>query len=111
MALDPLYLEAAPVGRSGTRQARAVMITEFSTPCDHRRSRACPAIVHPGTAVGPDRGPAARPSSAPPAGLPPAPHPRPTGVRQAHPDLGVRLRLPTHRRPQLLGDHPAAPLR
>jgi transposase len=25
------------------------MITVFSTPCDHRRSRACPAIVGPGT--------------------------------------------------------------
>ena len=25
------------------------MITEFSRPCDHRRSRACPAIGHPGT--------------------------------------------------------------
>jgi hypothetical protein len=74
------------------------MIAGLPQPVVIWRSRACPAIVRPGTAVGPDRGAAARPSGSPSAGLPPAPHPRPTGVRQAHPDPGVRLRLPPHRR-------------
>ena len=48
------------------------MITEFPRPCDHRRSRACPAIVGPGTPVGPGRCPAAHPPRYhPSAGLSP----------------------------------------
>jgi hypothetical protein len=51
------------------------------------------------------------PSGPPPAGLPPPPHPRPAGVRQAHPGPGVRRWRPPHRRRHLLGDHPAPPPR
>src|ERR671924_505255 len=92
--------------RCGTRQARAVMITELSPSVLIGRSRACLTIVGPGTVVGPVRQPATGPSGPPPAWLPPTPHPRPAGVRQAHPGPGVWLRLPPHRRCHLLGQHP-----
>src|SRR5919198_6375800 len=68
-------LEAAPVGRSGARQARAVVISGLSHLRSPRRSRACLAIVHPGGPVGPGRGAAAHPPRRPPAGLPPPTHP------------------------------------
>src|SRR5919197_1448452 len=87
------------------------MITELSPSAITRRSRACPAIVDPGTPVGPVRRLAAHPPGPPSAGLPPPAHPRPAGVRQAHPDPGVRLRLPPHRRRRLLGDNLAPPPR
>ena len=49
MGFPPISrLEAAPVGRGGAGQARAVMIAEVSHPAVIWRSRACPAIVHPG---------------------------------------------------------------
>jgi hypothetical protein len=38
-----------------------------------------------------------------------APVSRPPRLRQAHPGPGGRLRRPPHRRPHLLGDHPAPP--
>jgi transposase len=47
------------------------MITEFSRPVVIWRSRACPAIGHPGTPLGPDRGPAAHPPRHPSTRLPP----------------------------------------
>jgi hypothetical protein len=46
-----------------------------------------------------------------PAGLPPRTHPRPPGLRQAHPDPGLRLWLPLHRRHHLLAHDPQAPPR
>jgi hypothetical protein len=102
-------LGPAAVRRSGTGQARAVMIGGLSHPAIIGRSRACPAIVHPGTPVDPGLGAAARSPAPPPAGLPPPPHPRPHHLRQAHPDPGVRLRLPPHRRRHLLRQHAAPP--
>ncbi len=61
--------------------------------------------------MGPVRRPAPCPPRPPSAGLPPPTHPRPAGVRQAHPDPGVRLRLPPYRRCHLLSDDPAPPPR
>jgi hypothetical protein len=49
----------------------SVMITGRSHPMIARRTHACPAIVNPGTAVGPVRCPAAHPPGPPPARLPP----------------------------------------
>jgi hypothetical protein len=49
------------------------MIGGLSYPAVTRRTRACPAIVNPGTPMGPDRRAAARPPGPPSAGLPPAP--------------------------------------
>jgi hypothetical protein len=80
------------------------MITEFSHADDYPEISYLPAIVHPRAAVDPVRRAAAHPSRRPPARLPPSSHPRPDRLRQAHSGPGVRLRLPTHRRPQLLGD-------
>ena len=74
------------------------MIAELSLGLT-RRSRACPAIVHPGTPVGQVAALLPCSPGPPPAGLPPPPIPRPRRVRQAHPDPGVWLRLPPHRRP------------
>src|SRR5215207_3732409 len=74
------------------------MITGRSHPVIARRSRACPVIVHPGSAVAPVRCPAAHPPHPSPARLPPLMRPRPDRLRQAHPGPGVRLRLPPHRR-------------
>src|SRR4029450_2172271 len=104
-------LRACASRRGGAGQARAVMIAEVSHPAIIWRSRACPAIVGPGTPLGPDRRAAPHPPGLPPARLPPAPHRRPDRVRQAHPGAGVRLRVSPHRRPHLLGDHPATPTR
>jgi hypothetical protein len=53
----------------------SVMISGLSHPAVIGRSRACPAIVDPGTPVGPGLGAAARPPGLPPAGLPPPAHP------------------------------------
>jgi hypothetical protein len=47
------------------------MIAEFSRPAVIWRSRACPAIVGPGTALGPGVGPAAHPPRHPSPRLPP----------------------------------------
>src|SRR5919204_3024213 len=87
------------------------MITGLSHLVVIRRTRACPAIVCPGTPVGPVPRPPPGPTGPPPPRLPPAPHPRPADLRQAHPSPGVRLRLPPHRRRHLLGNHAAPPPR
>jgi hypothetical protein len=70
-------------------------------PC-HRRSL---------SPLGPARCSAACPPRPPSAGLLPPAHPRPAGVRQAHPGPGVGLRRPPHRRRHLLSDEPAPPPR
>src|SRR4029453_11296950 len=54
--------------RAGTSRA---MIAGLPHPVATRRTRACPAIVNPGAAVGPGRRPAPHPPGPPPAGLPP----------------------------------------
>jgi hypothetical protein len=65
----------ASIGPAGAGQARAAMIAGLPHPVITRRTRACPAIVGPGTAVGPGRRPAAYAPGPPPAWLPPPAHP------------------------------------
>src|SRR5215212_4172214 len=67
------------------------------------RSPTIPHRAHLGTAGGP----AARKGEEPSAGLPPSPHPRQGGLREAGAGLGLRLRLREDSRREMLGDHPA----
>jgi hypothetical protein len=109
--LNQSALEPAPVGARWSRAGTNRDAHWLSHPATTWRSRACPAIVGPGAPVGPGRRAAANPPGPSPAGLPPPPHPRPDRLRQARPGVGVRLRLPPHRRSHLLRHHAAAPPR
>src|SRR5918994_4661587 len=104
-------LELAPIGiePSCNADTDARSCGEFSKlPVSKEPLRARTPTIHHRTHLGTVRSPPAREGDRPSARLPPAPHSRSSGFREARCGSRLRLRLLEDRRPEVFGNHDEA---
>src|SRR5918995_1443307 len=107
-------LELAPIGiePSCNADTDARSCGEFSKlPVSKEPLRARTPTIHHRTHLGTVRSPPAREGDRPSARLPPAPHSRSRGFREARCGSGLRLRLLEDRRREVFGNHDEAKAR